>query len=139
MMHLTSTFTALATLLLTVQAQDLFAPASTSGTLTGLKYTSVGATGTYNQVTAMPPGNFPTCDANPSCVTKPKQISGTSHSMMGHLFVACVDREDADMLCSFASSLLASAGAAAIINSDADAIGILHAQQTGGQCPHLRV
>ncbi|KAI0753321.1 putative TOS1-like glycosyl hydrolase-domain-containing protein [Daedaleopsis nitida] len=57
-------------------AQNLFTPASTSGTLTGLKYTNVGGSGSYNQVTSMPPGNFPTCDANPSCITQVKQVSG---------------------------------------------------------------
>ncbi|KAL1945363.1 hypothetical protein VTO73DRAFT_2214 [Trametes versicolor] len=59
-----------------LNTQNLVSPAATSGALTGLKYTSVGATGTYNQVTNMVPGTFPTCTVNPSCVTQPKQISG---------------------------------------------------------------
>ncbi|KAH9851094.1 putative TOS1-like glycosyl hydrolase-domain-containing protein [Lenzites betulinus] len=50
--------------------------ASTSGALSALKYTNVGATGSYNEVTDIIPGTFPTCDANPFCVTQPKQISG---------------------------------------------------------------
>ena len=65
-----------ATLLAAALAQEIFTPPSTSGALTGLKYTQVGGAGSYNQVTAMPPGNFPVCDANPSCVTRPKQVSG---------------------------------------------------------------
>ncbi|KAI0629650.1 putative TOS1-like glycosyl hydrolase-domain-containing protein [Trametes polyzona] len=52
------------------------AATSTSGSLSALKYTNVGGEGTYNEVTDIIPGTFPTCDANPFCVTKPKQISG---------------------------------------------------------------
>ncbi|KAI0657777.1 putative TOS1-like glycosyl hydrolase-domain-containing protein [Cubamyces menziesii] len=55
---------------------NLISPASASGSLTGLKYTNVGATGTYNQVTNLVPGTFPSCDVNPFCITQPKQISG---------------------------------------------------------------
>ncbi|KAI0742972.1 putative TOS1-like glycosyl hydrolase-domain-containing protein [Daedaleopsis nitida] len=75
-MRFSTSFLTLATFVSAALAQELFTPASTSGALTGLKYTQVGGSGTYNQVTAMPPGNFPVCDANPSCVTAPKQISG---------------------------------------------------------------
>ncbi|KAI0753390.1 putative TOS1-like glycosyl hydrolase-domain-containing protein [Daedaleopsis nitida] len=50
--------------------------ASTSGALSALKYTNVGSTGTYDQVTNIIPGTFPTCNANPFCVTQPKTISG---------------------------------------------------------------
>ncbi|KAI0669441.1 putative TOS1-like glycosyl hydrolase-domain-containing protein [Trametes maxima] len=75
-MRLSPTFITLASLILAAHAQDLSTPASTSGTLTGLKYTNVGATGTYNQVTNIIPGTFPSCDVNPSCITAPKQISG---------------------------------------------------------------
>ncbi|KAI8970989.1 putative TOS1-like glycosyl hydrolase-domain-containing protein [Trametes punicea] len=70
----------LAMLCSTVQAQqstdNLVSPASTSGSLTGLKYTNVGATGTYNQVTNLIPGTFPSCTVNPFCITQRKQISG---------------------------------------------------------------
>ncbi|KAH9851102.1 putative TOS1-like glycosyl hydrolase-domain-containing protein [Lenzites betulinus] len=59
-----------------LNTQNLVSPASTTGSLTGLKYTSVGGTGTYNQVTNMIPGTFPSCTANPSCITSPKHISG---------------------------------------------------------------
>ncbi|KAI0827744.1 putative TOS1-like glycosyl hydrolase-domain-containing protein [Trametes gibbosa] len=59
-----------------LNTQNLVSPASTSGALTGLKYTSVGGTGTYNQVTNMVAGTFPSCTVNPSCITKPKPISG---------------------------------------------------------------
>ncbi|KAI0765700.1 putative TOS1-like glycosyl hydrolase-domain-containing protein [Trametes elegans] len=52
------------------------AATSTSGALSALKYTNVGSTGSYNQVSDIIPGEFPTCNANPFCVTKPKQISG---------------------------------------------------------------
>ncbi|TBU26747.1 putative TOS1-like glycosyl hydrolase-domain-containing protein [Dichomitus squalens] len=52
------------------------AAASTSGALSALKYTKVGSTGSYNQVTDIIPGTFPTCSANPFCITTPKQISG---------------------------------------------------------------
>lgn len=78
-MRLSITFASLATLVCTALAQEVFTPPSTSGALTGLKYTQVGGSGSYNQVTNMLPGNFPVCDANPSCVTQPKQISGTCH------------------------------------------------------------
>ncbi|KAI0765702.1 putative TOS1-like glycosyl hydrolase-domain-containing protein [Trametes elegans] len=80
-MRLTTTSVTLATLCAaSVRAQksisNLVTPASTSGSLTGLKYTKVGATGTYDQVTKIIPGTFPSCDANPFCITQPKQISG---------------------------------------------------------------
>lgn len=51
-------------------------PASTTGELSALKYTNVGGSGTYQQVTQMIPGQFPTCSINPSCITTPKTISG---------------------------------------------------------------
>ena len=50
--------------------------ASTSGSLSAIKYTKVGSTGSYDQVTDIIPGTFPTCDANPFCITSPKQVSG---------------------------------------------------------------
>ncbi|KAH9935101.1 putative TOS1-like glycosyl hydrolase-domain-containing protein [Epithele typhae] len=75
-MRLSTTFVALAACVYSTSAQTLAAATSTSGSLSGLKYTKVGSTGTYNQVTNMIPGNFPNCDANPSCITAPKQISG---------------------------------------------------------------
>lgn len=52
------------------------ATTSTSGALSALKYTNVGGSGSYNEVTNILPGTFPTCDANPFCVTQPKQITG---------------------------------------------------------------
>ncbi|KAI0351997.1 hypothetical protein OH77DRAFT_829183 [Trametes cingulata] len=55
---------------------DNLATTSTSGALSALKYTNVGGEGSYDQVTDIIPGTFPTCDANPFCITKPKQISG---------------------------------------------------------------
>ena len=77
-MRLSPTFATLAALVCAALAQDVVTPASTSGSLTGLKYTSVGGAGSYNQVTNMVPGTFPTCDANPSCITAPKSVSGAS-------------------------------------------------------------
>ena len=75
-MRLSGAFLALVSIVSAAAAQDVFTPPSTSGALTGLKYTAVGGSGSYNQVSNMPPGNFPTCDANPSCVTRVKQVSG---------------------------------------------------------------
>ena len=100
MIHLTPTFAILTTLFGATQlahAQNLFTPASSSGTLTGLKYTHVGTTGSYNQVTNMIPGTFPTCDANPACITQPKQISGASPVFRRGLHRVCV--MVADVLC----------------------------------------
>ena len=57
------------------------AATSTSGALSALKYTKVGSTGSYDQVTNIIPGTFPTCTANPSCITTPKQISGEPQSI----------------------------------------------------------
>ncbi|KAI0700971.1 putative TOS1-like glycosyl hydrolase-domain-containing protein [Cerioporus squamosus] len=75
-MRLSATFASLSAFVCAALAQDVITPPSTSGSLTGLKYTSVGGSGSYNQVTNMIPGNFPTCDANPSCITAPKAVSG---------------------------------------------------------------
>ena len=49
-----------------------------SGALSALKYTKVGGTGTYDAVTDIKPGTFPSCDANPFCVTESKTVSGAS-------------------------------------------------------------
>lgn len=49
---------------------------SVSGALSALKYSSVGGSGTYNQVTDMIPGEWPSCTVNPSCITAPKSVSG---------------------------------------------------------------
>jgi len=49
---------------------------STSGAISGIKYSHVGTTGTYQQVTDLVPGTFPTCSANPSCVKQTKSVSG---------------------------------------------------------------
>ena len=54
------------------------AATSTSGALSALKYTKVGSTGSYDQVTNIIPGTFPTCNADPFCVTQPKAISGAA-------------------------------------------------------------
>ncbi|EIN09943.1 hypothetical protein PUNSTDRAFT_52080 [Punctularia strigosozonata HHB-11173 SS5] len=50
--------------------------ASTSGSLTAVRYTHVGGDGSYQQVTDLVPGTFPTCSANPSCVKTTKTVSG---------------------------------------------------------------
>jgi len=49
---------------------------STSGSISGIKYSHVGTTGTYQQITNMIPGVFPTCSANPSCTTQTVSVSG---------------------------------------------------------------
>ncbi|THH16699.1 hypothetical protein EUX98_g9259 [Antrodiella citrinella] len=59
-----------------ITPNNVISPAVISGALTGLKYTSVGGSGSYNQVTNMIQGAWPTCTANPSCITAPKQVSG---------------------------------------------------------------
>ena len=51
-------------------------PPSTSGALSGAKYTGVGGSGTYQQVTNMIPGAWPSCTVNPSCIKAPKSVSG---------------------------------------------------------------
>ncbi|KAI9061378.1 hypothetical protein FKP32DRAFT_1604891 [Trametes sanguinea] len=80
-MRLSTDFVSLAALLSGsfVRAQltpNNLAAVSTSGSLSALKYTNVGGTGTYDEVTNIIPGTWPSCDANPSCITQPKQISG---------------------------------------------------------------
>lgn len=55
---------------------DNLVTTSLSGALSALRYTGVGGSGSYNQVTNMLPGEFPTCNVNPSCVTAPKAVSG---------------------------------------------------------------
>lgn len=55
---------------------DNLVTASLSGALSALKYSNVGGSGTYNQVTNMIPGEWPSCNVNPSCVTTPKSVSG---------------------------------------------------------------
>ncbi len=64
---------------------------STSGALSALKYTNVGGSGSYNEVTDIIPGTFPTCDANPFCVTKPKQITGEYHPLVRNPWVRCTN------------------------------------------------
>jgi len=54
---------------------DLATP-STQGSLSGLKYTGVGGKGSYQQVVSMPPGEWPSCNVNPSCVKQTKTVSG---------------------------------------------------------------
>jgi hypothetical protein len=43
--------------------------ASTSGALSAVRYTNVGGAGSYQQVTDLVPGTFPTCSANPVRLT----------------------------------------------------------------------
>ncbi|PCH35681.1 hypothetical protein WOLCODRAFT_28063 [Wolfiporia cocos MD-104 SS10] len=45
--------------------------------LTSLKYTGVGAQGTYMQVTNLLPGEFPSCTISPFCITSEKEVSGS--------------------------------------------------------------
>lgn len=59
-----------------VQRPQNIASTSTSGALSALLYKNVGSSGTYNMVTAMHPGQFPTCDANPKCEYAPHSVSG---------------------------------------------------------------
>ncbi|KAI8970981.1 putative TOS1-like glycosyl hydrolase-domain-containing protein [Trametes punicea] len=78
-MRLSTAFVSLAALFSYVGAQltpNNLVATSTSGSLSALKYTNVGGEGQYDQVTNIIPGTFPTCDANPFCITQPKQISG---------------------------------------------------------------
>jgi hypothetical protein len=54
-----------------------FAQASTTGALSGLRYRNVGGSGgSYNQITSMHPGVFPTCNVNPTCEAKAVTVSG---------------------------------------------------------------
>jgi hypothetical protein len=46
-----------------------------SGAVSGVRYTHVGGTGTYQQVTAMNPGSWPTC-GGPPCTQKTVTVSG---------------------------------------------------------------
>lgn len=55
---------------------NVVSPPSISGALSAFKYTNVGGSGSYNQVTNMIQGSWPSCTANPSCITTPKQVSG---------------------------------------------------------------
>ena len=50
--------------------------ASTSGTLSGLRYTNVGGDGGYYQVTNMLPGEFPSCNVQDPCQQTYKAVSG---------------------------------------------------------------
>ncbi|KAI0330407.1 hypothetical protein GY45DRAFT_1250894 [Cubamyces sp. BRFM 1775] len=80
-MRLSTAFVSLAALLSASHVGAQLTPnnlvaTSTTGALSALKYTNVGGAGEYNEVTNIIPGNFPTCDANPFCITQPKQISG---------------------------------------------------------------
>jgi len=70
---------AASTLVLHVSAQitpSNLVPASVSGALSALKYTTVGGSGSYSQVTDLIPGEWPNCTPNPSCVTSPKSVAG---------------------------------------------------------------
>ena len=79
---ISKTFTALVatSLCLGASAQiipaNVFSPSSISGALTAAKYSNVGGSGTYNAVTNMIAGDWPSCNANPSCITAPKDVSG---------------------------------------------------------------
>ncbi len=46
------------------------------GTLSALKYTNVGGSGSYQQVTNMFGGTWPDCGVNPYCIQTEKTISG---------------------------------------------------------------
>lgn len=46
--------------------------------LTSLKYTTVGGQGSYNKVTDLVPGVFPSCSVTNYCVTESTTVSGTS-------------------------------------------------------------
>lgn len=63
-------------LLLAAVAQSNLEPPSTSGALSALKYTNVGGSGSYNQVTNMIAGTWPSCTVNPSCIQSSKSVSG---------------------------------------------------------------
>lgn len=70
---------AVTSLTLSANAQivpDNLVATSLSGALSAAKYTGVGGTGTYNQVTNMIAGEWPSCTANPSCIMTPKTVSG---------------------------------------------------------------
>ena len=78
-MRLSPAFSCLAAFVAIAHAQltpNNLAATSTSGSLSALKYTNVGSTGSYPQVTDILPGTFPTCDVSPFCVTETKEISG---------------------------------------------------------------
>ncbi|GJE94723.1 DUF2403 and DUF2401 domain-containing protein [Phanerochaete sordida] len=55
---------------------DNLVSASLTGALSALRYSGVGGSGSYNQVTNMIAGEWPSCTANPSCITAPKAVSG---------------------------------------------------------------
>lgn len=55
---------------------DNLVATSLTGALSALKYTGVGGSGQYDQVTNLLPGQFPTCNANPSCIKASKKVSG---------------------------------------------------------------
>ena len=65
-----------ASLALGTRAQSNLESPSTSGALSALKYTNVGGSGSYNQVTNMIAGTWPTCTVNPSCIQSPVSVSG---------------------------------------------------------------
>ena len=76
---LSSILCSVAALALSVQAQltpDNVVATSISGALSALKYTNVGGTGVYQQVTNMIAGTWPSCTANPSCIQTSKTVSG---------------------------------------------------------------
>lgn len=58
-----------------ITPSNLVAP-SLSGALSALRYSNVGGSGSYDQVTNMIPGEWPSCNVNPSCITAPKAVSG---------------------------------------------------------------
>ncbi|KAJ3531737.1 hypothetical protein NM688_g7532 [Phlebia brevispora] len=65
-----------ASLALETRAQSNLESPSTSGALSALKYTNVGGSGSYNQVTNMIAGQWPSCTANPSCIQSSVSVSG---------------------------------------------------------------
>jgi hypothetical protein len=50
--------------------------ASTSGALSGMRYTNVGGDGGYYQVVNMLPGDFPSCNVQDPCQKTYKAVSG---------------------------------------------------------------
>ena len=74
-------FAAIAVLSMSLGANAQIVPdnvvtTSISGALSAAKYTNVGGSGSYNQVTNMIAGDWPSCTANPSCITSPVSVSG---------------------------------------------------------------
>ena len=70
------TFTSLAYIVNAQLSAPNLVAASISGSLSGLKYTNVGADGFYMQVVDMQPGTFPSCNVADPCKQVRKDVSG---------------------------------------------------------------